>query len=355
MSWWNGYTSGVHPCELLIETIYALKYCALEILMPFSNEILTPDGLTIQMVLVGSVERPCAIAKGDQRLWSFKKDAPAGTSAELILYGDDPGEHVIALTARKVVHHVVRVADFAHMATIRVGGMTMSLGGSTIEEILDIKVAIADQLGMEYYFSREEGEILRERDERARAAHAEAVAKERAAASAEDQARKEEEARKRHEAIQALLNRKTVEGWASDGRNLYGIPVEDDEWKSLPNGRHCIQMENGQPTKAFIVVKKNGRVNQTPPIEIFPHPPTATGGVVHQAVEAEEMIRVTLCGETRAAPLLRGMEDAKALRRQGLNGGTWVVIPKKDGNYQVLAIHQNGIDTVGEVRRKNAA
>jgi hypothetical protein len=297
--------------------------------------------------------RPAKVLKGDVPkdsipVWTFQTSgAKVFEFGELIEYGD---EYVIVIRDKFSISKIVRVNDLDHSATAILKGKMVTIGGSSIEELLDIKLAVAQELGIDYWKSPEEEEILKKRT---------AIAREAMKKLNEAQVIAKAEARAKHEIFKAnILARSTIEAWSLKGQKFFGIPVtSDDEWKCLPDGKYCIMVKDGKPIEAFIVEKKGSRLGRIRVTEVLEEMPkqNVSMRLMDEMPEALDQVKVTIRGETRQILVFEDMTSLKQLQAAGLNSGTWVGInPKADKPMAVYAIRKDGIDTVGNVAKQQA-
>lgn len=310
------------------------------------------DGIVIQLFrsikFVGNREglngfRPAKVLKSGTEVWTFQKSgAPAGSFGELCEYGV---RHIIVLRDRRNLYDVVIPSDYSHMAMMKVGGKMMSIGGTSTEEMLDIKLSAADELGIDYRPSQEEVTIIEARRVAARMARQESVAVDNAEAEARRRAREER--------VHSIVSRKNVEAWNAGGQRYFGLPVEGDEWMVLNDGTYCILIEGGVPKMAFIVKKKSAKVSKVNETEVFPSPPSATTSQTEMP-EAVKVVTIKKGNDSRQVPVFRDFEAVKALRAQGLNSGTWIAVQPADGErLTVYAVRHETIDTVGQFQLAN--
>lgn len=310
-------------------------------------EVEVGDGVTIQLFrsakYIGDREglsgfRPAKVLKNGTEVWTFQKSgAPAGSFGELCEYGV---RHTVVLRDRRSLYDVVIPSDYGHMAMMKVGGKMMSIGGTSAEEMLDIKLSAADELGIDYRPSQEEVVILEARRAAARQARQAAVADVNAEADARRLAREER--------VHSIISRKNVEAWSAEGKRYFGTPVEGDEWMVLNDGTYCVVTEGGVPTTAFIVKKKGTKVSKVNETEVFPSPPSASVAQAEMP-EAVKMVTIKKGIESRQVPVFRDFEAVKALRAQGLNSGTWIAVQPAEGQrLTVYAVRHETIDTIGQ-------
>lgn len=318
------------------------------------TEIKTLNGLTIEMFrsfkFSGDRDglngfRPAKVFKEDGVVvWTFQNSgAKQFEFGELFELGDD---YVIALRDKFSISSVIRVRDLTSTVMVRVAGKTVTIGGSSIEEILDFKIALANELGIDYWKTPEEEGILKKRAE---------IAREKAKTDREAQELSIKEARKNREAFRAtILARKQVEAWSADGHHFYGIPVTGDEWMSLPTQTYCITMQDDKPVEAFIVDQKGGTKKKLRPTAVSAEKPKQKEKAQVETLEADDQISVTIRGETRPILVFNSMSSLKTLQSTGLNSGTWVgVLPKGSNRLTVYGITKDDIRTIGQLERQS--
>ncbi len=306
------------------------------------------DGINIQLFrsvkFVGDREglngfRPAKILKNGTEVWTYQKSgAPAGSFGELCEYGV---RHIIVLRDRHNLYDVVIPSDYAHMAMMKVGDKMMSIGGTSFEELLDIKLSASSELCLDYRPSQEEVLIINVRQAKARQLRAE----DRVAADGEAEVAR----RTREERIYAVTSRKKIEAWSAEGKRYFGLPIEGDEWMVLSDGTYCILSEGDVPKSAFIVKKKGAKVSKINETEVFPSPEAAQT----EMPEAVKLVTIKKGDESRRVPVFRDFEAVKALRTQGLNSGTWIAVQPAEGHcLTVYAVHRETIETVGKFQSR---
>lgn len=314
-------------------------------------EVEVGDDVTIQLFrsakYVGNCEglngfRPAKVLKNSAEVWSFQKSSmPFGAFGELCEYGT---RHIIVLRDRHTLYEVVIPSDYEHMATMTVAGKLVTIGGTAPEELLDIKMSAANELGIEYRPSLDEAAIIEARRLEAR----EKRTTERTQVNEEAEDRR----REREERVFAITSRKKVEAWSTEGKHYFGHPVEGDEWMVLSDGAYCIAMEDGSPKLAFIVKKKGSKVSKVNETKVFASVPEKK--VDTKVPEAVKVATIKKGDVTWRVPIFRNFADVKTLREQGLNSGTWVGVQPAEGQrLTVYAVHRETIDTVGQFQPSN--
>ncbi len=285
--------------------------------------------------------RPFEVKKNGMVVWSYKTAAGPGQIADIVKYGVD--DYVIYTADRNAVYSTLRLGSLAHATSAKLGDGILLIGGDTPEQVLDAKMAVATELGLDFWFSDEERVIVEKRRQ--------AVSAERQAETTAKNAAKEEARRKREEFRQEVLARKNVEAWGADGKHFFGTPVSnDDEWKCLPDGRYCILLKDGQPSEAFIVSKANSAVKKVRPTEVSGDKPKTTK---NEPVAALFVQTVMLKEQSRSVPFFSSLEDVKRLQAAGLNGGTWVGVASGDGSeLTVYTVKAKDIETVGILKKR---
>lgn len=292
--------------------------------------------------------RPSKVTKGDTTVWEFRTSGAKvelSQVAEIYEFGEDGKEElVIAICDKRTIFSVVRVNDFANSAIAILNGKKIPVGASSVSELLQIKVELAEGLQMGYDYDAVEAVILRKQTELRNQAQA--------AAKVLEKEKKAADQKKREDAIAAIKARKNVEGWDPVGKHYFGIPITGTEWQSLPDFTYCIEMKNDQPVVAFIVKKEGSRVKKIRETEITGQPPVkkeVTGP------EAYDQMTVTLKGRTESILLFETMNAIKTLQQNGLNSGTWV--GHISGDKQTVTVHEvtaAEIKTVGTLKRQAA-
>ncbi len=319
-------------------------------------EVKAVDGIVIEMFRSGKYTgnrdgtngfRPAKVLKWGELAWSYQTaGTKPGQFADLIVFDD---EFVITIQDNDVVFSVMRVNDFAHSVTVKFAGKFITAGASSLEVLLDIKIAVAAGLELDYWYSPEEGEILRKRSQAAREA---AMMQQTEIEKANDETRL-----RRTLFMESVLARKTVEAWSAEGKHFFGIPVTTEaEWLCLPHGKYVIMTNGeGQPIEAFIVGKKNSKVkkvNSTPVSASTPKQKESS----HDMPEALDQRNVTLRNETRQILVFEDTSAIKQLQTAGLNSGTWVgVLPKGSDVLTVYAVTKGGYNTVGQLKKKSSS
>ena len=188
-----------------------------------------------------------AVFNGDQRIWSFKGEDFDGR-VHLLWVRDTA---VLAFVGRET-RAIERVISLKALSE----GDSLGLKAS-----IDFKLGAADLLGMDYVLTDTEGRIFTQTQEKRR----EKLASQIAAREEEKKADAEARRREREKKISALKGRQQYA--VTDGsRNLYGIPVERDEWQILPDGTWCVMVEGYDPETGkcealiehFVVSRKKG-------------------------------------------------------------------------------------------------
>lgn len=317
-------------------------------------EILTLSGLIIEMFrsfkFSGERDgingfRPAKITKDDKVHWFFKKNPQRPFEfAELIEYGD---EYVLAIRDKFSVSSIVRVNDLGHSATAMLKGKVVTIGGSSVEELLDIKIAVAMDLGIEYWKTPEEESILVERAKRAREMYQEQVAKQ-AKERAEDHAKRE--AKKA-----SISARKNIEVWSKTGQKMFGTPVEGDEWKCLPHDRKCILTKDGVPVEAFIVKKDGSKVTKFRETEVSAEMPKQSIAEGVQAMpEILDQVTVTIRGESHEVIVFEERAVLQHYKTRGLNSNTLIGILPKGSEFLDVYIFSGGdYKSFGQLKRKS--
>jgi hypothetical protein len=317
-------------------------------------EIKTLTGLVIEMFRSAKYSgdregitgfRPAKVLKGKDVVWFFKKNDGKPLEFGELVECDD--EYIIAIRDKRAVTSIVRVNNLTHTTTALLKGKVVTIGGSSVEELLDFKIATAMELGIDYWRSTEEEEILKQRKILARKKYQEELAKQEAERA---QARAKSEANKA-----SILARGTVEAWSSKGQKMFGIPVtNDDEWKCLPDGKFCIMMQDDKPIEAFIIEKKGSKVSKIRPTEVSAEmPKQKVPGAKESMPEALDQVKVTIRGDSRQILVFENMSSLKQLQSAGLNSGTWVGVNAKDDKpMTVYAIRKDSIETIGQVARQ---
>jgi len=161
--------------------------------------------------------------------------------------------------------------------------------------------------------------------------------------------------------MRSILAREQVAGFTSDGVSRRGIPVLEEEWRSLGNNTWVILVDSigedgivGEPLESFYVVKERSahprkgscaalsteKPLSTPSVAATLSVPNPIGAVAIQSHDMKEFFKVDL---------YPSMEVIRQARSAGLNGGTYVAVDERDaeGRIQVLSIHSDKIVTVG--------
>ncbi len=292
--------------------------------------------------------RPFEVKKDGVAVWTYKANAETWQFAKLIEYGDD--DYVVYTAGLNTVYSVLRLGSLVNASVAKFDGKALVIGGDSFDMVFDIKVAVALEEGLECSLSAEEDKILAKRREEAGKKHVSLLM---------EKSLKNEAAMRVREGFRSeILRRKTVEAWNADSKHFFGIPVTTDaEWMYLPDGKFCIMMENGRPSAAFIVMKKNSKVckyRETPVSGEKPKPKIA-GVTIPEAL----FVRLfTKKGETRSVPCFASLIDVKKLQVSGLNSGAWVgVATEGEGSavITVYAVNRTSIETVGEFKKKHCS
>ncbi len=293
---------------------------------------------------------PAAILRNKLKVWSFQSlGMDKGCFGELIEYGDEASaEYVIAVHDRVNLLNLFRVNDFVGAVLVKSEGGTIVIGGSSIEELLPIKLAVAESLNLGFTPSKEEWVLKLKLEQTTREAGEKARDEERKRA----QDARELAARQHAEKVANIESRPKVHAFTRDGLKHYlGTPVyNDEEWKCLGDGRYCILMEGTEPIEAFIVSKQHAKVKKTRIVSVVGKKPDQTTTAMETGPQAIGQRVVEIRGEKRPIIIFSSMDDIRALRAAGLNSGTWVGMHKENATkIDVFAMNHGGITTVGVV------
>lgn len=279
-----------------------------------------------------------------KRLWDFKAEEFNGFGKLL----EFRGEYYIYLEDRqRVVHRVIPVSDLPKLQKVKLGDKIIALGGTSPENLLRLKIEIADYLSQNYSTTAEEDSILLE------------MQKLRQAEAERERLRKQEELNAKEQArsqrLAEITGRDKITAYTADGKPRYGIPViSEDEWKMLPDNTAIVvvnNLEERNPIEAFFVKKTvGGRISKSSVKEVFPKKPFVSKIQKDEpTIEASGIIQVVIDNQVRQI-LNFSKENFNRLRATGLNSGTMVAVgePSKDGRYTIVKMKGNECLTVGE-------
>ena len=301
---------------------------------------------------------PSEVLRGSQVVWSFKDHSKLfdymahGSIGELMNIGtDEKPDYIIVIRGRESVSDIVVINDFTHGFIGMMSGKKTWIKGygtTSSEQRLDIKLMVAEDIGLSPWFTPEENGIMNLRKQVAN----EARLKEQAEAKAAKEEERTALALARHAKVQQILDRKKVEGYALDGKKLFGIPIlDDEEWKSLKDNTYCIMMKNGSPEYAFIV-SKNGSVGKRNMTQVVAEKPQSKSVGMPEVLEIKT---VNIKGYPKEVIIFASLADVKAAQAAGLNSGTLAGHKKENGELEVVAISAANIKTVGIIRQVTQA
>lgn len=286
------------------------------------------------------------VTSGDEKsmIWSFSQHRlifPVNGPAVLALSSD--GEIIIAFIRSGRNGPVEEVLSIAE----RLAGVPLDIG-----QVIKLKIDAAAHLDRKYTLTKAEQTLRR---------HQSAQKREK-----EEEKRREAFERKRKarmELTARVKKRPKLHVFTNDGQHRQGLPVIDDEWRSLPPGTLVVLVESydeeertaGEPIEAFKVVKENGKA----PKKGFPMAVSAEG-----STPADGCVRVTTSLPMPVDTILidlgdsgvfdvavyLSMEEVRRVRSAGLNGGSYVTAREKrgeDGRYEVYSVSKENIDTIG--------
>lgn len=281
-----------------------------------------------------------------KRLWDFKAEEFNGFGKIFVL--DE--EYYIYLEDRQgVIHRVIPVSDLPKLQKVKLGEKIITLGGTSPENILKIKIQISECLGCKYVATAEEETLLKE------------MKKLRQAEAEKERLRKEEEISLKEQAraqrIAEIMRREKMTAYTNEGKPRYGIPIIGDEWMMLPDNTAVIvvsDLEEKNPSEAFFV-KKNagGRLSKGSPKEVSSKKPAVNNKLKEESpvIEASGIIQVVIDGQVRQI-LNFSKENFNLLRATGLNSGTMVAVGEpKNGKYTIVKMKGNECLTIGEFSR----
>lgn len=273
-------------------------------------------------------------------LWEF----PKGSFNGFGLLAKAGEETVIALLTR-------------HTKTSRVVEEVVPLSAIRAPQIelcrkMELKRRAAEFLGCDVVFSDTERLVSRRDQERLRLKR-KAEEEERRRLKAEaNQAR----VRAREELIARVTGRAALVAFTPDGRRRSGVPVLEDEWRSLPNGTFVVLVESydedakeaGVLWEAFRVIKREGGApKKGSPSPVAWKMPERTAALAPKplgsvAIETKEGFFEVSVFAT--------MEEIRLAREMGLNNGALVTAEDQkaaDGRITVFSVHAEGTETLG--------
>lgn len=289
-------------------------------------------------------------AKGET-LWKFDKNRYLGAYAWLREVDDD--DLIIAYATRSAVYEVIPVKDLPSMRLVKDDSGRMSYeGGRNSQAIVELKLIIAEDLGLEPIFSTSEALIAKLLRRRKAEARAEAEAEQKAQAQAAREARVREQQLR----ITRILERKPLIGFTADGQRLTGIPVVGDEYQSLPHGKWVMLVESydestgkaGDIIEHFVVSKTgSGRVSKAQ-VRVV----TATNPKQVQVTATKRGEQVVEIDNVFHTVSLYDQAGISALHAAGLNSATKVGLwpTNKDGTITIFEVVKKGPREIGRYK-----
>ncbi len=256
--------------------------------------------------------RPAKVMVNGVKAWTFQTSG-IRPFADLIEIDSEPCPIIVGLNSKYVLS-VLPTQDFETAHMITVNGMTKLVGGSSVERLLDLKIAIARGLDLEPNFTKNEQILVDERLAVERQAHLERQAQR----TAEVDARREERLAARATFARELLARQIKVAYTATGEKRSGLPVMEDELPRLIGDRHYIIVDaEGASKSYFFLTDRKVRRGET---EVSDNkselnqaglkPSTMT-----LAVSAEDIIMVKLGGIPTEVPLYKSSADVAAARK----------------------------------------
>ena len=309
---------------------------------------------------------PAKVFKAGEKapVWDFSEEKKSGaTIAYLFLYVNPArdAEYVIGVIGkpekRFEITKVILLADLGRISIKRPDGSIVRIGGLSEEEILNLKMDVAKQIGWAYHLTSTEREIIRVREiERG------AVDKEKHEGLVREQDARQkarEERRQQAEALRKeIMARESVTVYTAEGRPLSARPVTESEWRCLGHDTKVVlfkKIEGGHPVddpvEAFTVQKdkkarkKGGAAKGWRSGEVFWEKPTASNILTDE--DGKDLWFIV--GEQRERQPVFSMVTIKQLHEQGVNGGTLFVVNEPDARnrYPVVSLSKKGIKEVG--------
>lgn len=269
------------------------------------------------------------VMKDDKNLWSYDKSTMIG-------YGwlaDTSYGPVIAFVGSGKSGKVLSIKLFSEILA----------HPSSIEIKLDAKRQAGEFFGREVVETEMEKKIMRHWYEERR--ESENIQKE---------ARKQERLEARRKRREAIFSRETVTGYTSDGKKRYGYPVVGDEWQCLDDNTFVMLVDGiegdkvGNLIESFVVSKTlggNPKKLHPAPVSATVRPSTVVGQTT--APRAVDEVFIKMESGTFAVKLFNSIDDIRAARKAGLNGGSLVAVKPEGDKVEVLSAHHDKMDTVG--------
>lgn len=241
--------------------------------------------------------RPSAISVNGSEKW--KRDTSGMCLTVDLVWIEDDQCPIVINANTKQLFTVLPTQDFEVAQVALVGGVSKLLGGSTIEQLLDLKLSLAEGLKLKPSFTVVEQTMMTERQEVARR---ERAARKAAEASQEDTSRADR-MKARMAFRDELLKRQPQIAYTATGEVRRGAPVTEKEIQRLTGDRHYIVMNDaGEPVRYFFLTEAKQQRCLT---EVSSMMPEAKVVAVVAAPEAEDIILVKHEGAAVEAPLYR--------------------------------------------------
>lgn len=282
---------------------------------------------------------PASVAREDGMvLWEFKRSKGEFNGIGLLVQAGD--ETVIALVGHGKEGKVERVIPLLNL-------LSSAPAQIELKRAARLKWAAAKALQRQHNLSPAERRVL-----------ARDLRKQREAEHAARKAEREKREAARLERAMNIVRRGMIAAFTTEGQRRFGYPVVGDEWQSLSKGLKVIRVESigedgtiGAPVEAFVVWKERGQnptkahllavsaKQKVPEKEAAPQGPKPVRSEVFEMEDgAYEFL------------IFRSMEDIRAARAAGLNGGTFVAVdqPDTNGKYDILGVFEDRVDSVGK-------
>lgn len=266
------------------------------------------------------------------KLWDFQKEQFEGIG--MLAKADD--QTVIALRERGMNGKLARIIPLNSLVGVK----------TDLRKLVELKRAAALFLGCDYLQTTTEKKLADFDRNQQRLAQE--------AASAADREAKE---RAREEFVRMILARGKVVAYTAAGKARTGIPVTESEWPRLSHGVYVVLVSSidsggtvGTPIEAFQVVKERGKN----PSKGFAVPVTAdrpTTSPVVTPVASRDIAVVDMPEGAFEVLIFPAMEEIRAARAAGLNGGTLAGVSLSAEKMEVYAVHHDRIDTLGHFAR----
>ena len=273
-------------------------------------------------------------------IWKFQDEKFPGL-CRIIPYAD---EYFLCFIGSKGLEYIIPVNRLKKIRHIRTPYGKSITGAGSLSSLLKAKIGIAGELGISYRASNTEkqlSEIWRKKAEQRRVEE-----------EVEIQRKKEEARKAREKRVREILGRPRIVGWTNAGQRRHGVPVTEDEWRSLPKGTFVILVtsynEGGAEgiREAFLIHKsRGGRCEKKNLTEVSAAEPVAQSQRNDADIEASDELLFEIDGEVVAVPHFPN-NGVKTLRENGFDPDILVAIGKLDEKGRLALTKVSG-ETIG--------